>query len=151
MNAPNAQKKTNPLLIVLAVIGTLAVIGIGTCTVGAFFLAREVKTQMGDGGSMVLTAPPEVVAELAGKKKDYVGSWSSARGSSLDIRPDGTLTLAKREGGSTTNVNGPIAAFRGDDMELKVFVTIPVRVSVAPHLVGAEWQMTAEGIAFVRK
>jgi hypothetical protein len=139
--------------VVLIVVGVLALLGIGTCALGAFIVKRKVDkvaSEIADGG-IVLAAPPAVKAELAGPKKDYVGSWRSAAGSSLDIDPDGNMKYVKDEGGAKESITAPIAAFRGDDIEVKFGITLTVRVTEPPRLIGTTWQMKANGVAFERK
>ena len=89
------------LMIALIVVGALAVLGLGTCVAGFFLVKAEVKkvaATLGDGG-LVLVSPPAVTADLAGSKKEYVGSWRSKHGSTLDIEPNGTMRFEKDEDG----------------------------------------------------
>ena len=147
------------LAIVLIVVGVLGVLALGTCAVGAFWVKRKadaVVASIADGG-LVMVSPPAVKAELAGAKKDYVGAWASARGSTLDIDADGNMKLVKDEdgdGGSREAITAPIASFRGDDIEVKLVVTLTIPVTVPPHRVGSpskHWEMTAKGVVFERK
>ncbi len=152
--APSPPKKSNALFIVLGIVGVLLVLLAGTCAVGVFFVKKttqEIAENLADGG-MVLVAPPEVKAELAGPKKDYVGSWRSLSGrSSLDIDSDGNLRLEKDEGGGKETYTMPIAAFRGDDIEVKPVVTLRIEVEEPPHqLPSGRWQMKAKGVTFQR-
>lgn len=78
---------------------------------------------------LVLASPPEVVAELAGPKKDWVGSWRSAAGkaSTLAIDPQGNVKFVQNEGGSyTETLTAPIAAFDGNDMKFRALVKMTV-------------------------
>jgi hypothetical protein len=153
MSAQGKGSGYRALAIVLIVVGVIALIGLGTCAAGAFFVKRKVDrvaAGIADGG-LVLTSPPAVKAELAGPKKDYVGSWRSAAGSSLDIDPDGNMKYQKEEGGSKETITAPIASFRGNDIEVKFGVTLTIKVEEPPELVGSTWQMKANGVAFERK
>lgn len=142
---------------VLIVIGVVALLGVGTCVGAGFFLvnkASDVVADLADGGgkTLVLVSPPEVKAALAGPKAAYVGAWRGAGGDfSLDIEADGALRFAKKSGGSDSNVNAPIAAFRGDNIELKAFLTVTLHVTEAPHKVGDHWEITVDGVKMQRK
>jgi hypothetical protein len=155
MNAPPAapKKGMSTLTIVLIIVGVVAVLGIGTCAAGAVWLgnrAKEVSQGLADGG-LVLASPPAVVAELAGPKKDYVGSWTSVSGkSTLDIEPDGTMKLVQDENGTKETLTAPIGAFAGNDMEIRFGFTIKVNVSEPPHRAGAGWEMTVRNVTFRR-
>lgn len=157
MNDPGIapkKKGMSTLTVVLIVAGILLVLALGTCTAGAIWVghkAKEVKENIADGG-LVLASPPEVTAELEGPKKDYVGAWTSASGrSQLDIKADGSLALVQNEHGATEKLTAPIAAFAGNDIELRVGLTFKIDVSVPPHRVGDRFEMTARGIAFHRR
>ena len=111
---------------------------------------KEVKESIADGG-LVLVSPPEVVTDLAGPKKDYVGSWTSASGkSTLDISPDGSLKLVQDERGTKETLTAPIAAFLGNDIEIRVGLKFELKVSEPPHRAIDHWEMTARGITFRR-
>lgn len=158
MNDPGGaapQKKgMSTLSIVLIISGILLVLVVGTCGAGAVWLghkAKEVKENIADGG-LVLVAPTEVVTALAGPKKDYVGAWTSASGkSTLDIGPEGTLKLVQDDRGMKETLTAPIAAFVGNDMEIRFGITIKVDVSEPPHPTSNGFEMVARGITFRRK
>jgi hypothetical protein len=155
MNSPQGapKKGLSTLAIVLIIGGVLLVLGIGTCGAGAVWLghkAKEVKENIADGG-LVLASPPEVVAELAGPKKEYVGSWTSVSGkSTLDIQADGAMKLVQDERGTKETLTAPIAAFVGNDIEIRFGITFKVNVAEPPHRVGAGFEMNARGITFRR-
>ncbi len=156
MNDPGAapkKKGMSPLAIGLIIGGVLLVLIGGTCAAGAIWVghkAKEVGQSIADGG-LVMVAPAEVVAELAGAKKDYVGSWTSASGkSTLDIQSDGSLKLVQDERGTKETLTAPIAAFVGNDIELRMGLVFKIDVSVTPHRVGDRFEMTARGIKFSR-
>ena len=84
-------------------------------------------------------------------KKDYVGAWTSASGKSkIKIQSDGSLELVQDEGGTKETLTAPLAAFVGNDVELRMGVVFKIDVSVTPHQVGDRWEMTARGIKFHR-
>lgn len=156
MSSSRSGSGYRALAIVLIVVGVLGLVAMGTCAAGAFWVKRkadDVASRFADGG-LVMVSPPAVKAELAGPKKEYVGSWKSARGSTLDIDADGNMKLVKDEdgdGGSHEAITAPIASFRGDDIELKLLVTITIPVTVPPHKTGPRWEMTAKGVDFTRE
>jgi len=151
--APSPPKKSNTVAIVLGVIGIITVLLLGTCAAGLFYVKKktqELAEGIGDGG-LVLVSPPEVKAELAGAKKDYVGSWVSVSGkSTLDIDADGNMKLMKDEGGGKETYTMPIAAFRGNDIEVKALITLKIVVPEPPHQVAGKWQMRAKGVTWRR-
>jgi len=136
---------------VLIAIGVVAVLGFGACVGAGFFLvnkAGDMVHDLADGGgkTLVLVSPPEVKAALAGPKAAYVGAWKGAGENSLTIDQDGAIAFSKNSGGSNSNMNAAIAAFRGDNIELKAFVTVTLKVSEPPHKVGDHWEITVDGV-----
>jgi len=103
-----------------------------------------------DGG----VSPPEVIAQLRGPKKAYVGSWSSARGkaSHLDIGPRGGIWFRRDEGApyKAPPTEGLIAAFEGNDIKVDGAEQETIRVTVPPHEVDGHWEMTAQGVGLLR-
>jgi hypothetical protein len=151
---PPPKKGLSGLAIVLIVLGTLLLLGVGTCAVGVYWLKGKAETAIGeltDGGTLVLTSPPAVKAALAGPKKDYVGSWHGPNGSELTLDHDGNLKLKKHKGAAKENFEGAVAAFAGNDMELHLVAKIVITVSKPPHKAGDHWEMTADGVDFERK
>jgi hypothetical protein len=144
------KKGMSTLAIVLIVLVVLLVLGAGTCIAGLYWAKGKVEQSIGEGG-LVLQSPPDVRAALAGPKKDYVGSWRSKRGSTLVIDSLGNLALETDEGSTKEKLNAPIAAFKGDDMEIHALVTIPIRVSSPPKCGADTCEMTAKGIKFERR
>ncbi len=152
---PPPKKKMSTVMVVLIVFGVLGVLGLGTCGVAAFFINKEVKqisASMGEGG-LVVVSPANVLVDLAGPKKDYVGSWRSKRGSALHIGADGTMKLEKDEDGDGVkeSLQAPIASFSGDDIQIQMFVNVTVKVASAPKKISDHWEMTADDIHFERK
>ncbi len=151
---PRAAKKSSFLKWFLIVVGVTLFLGFGACSLGAYWLknkAQDLAANVADAGGLVLVSPPAVVSELAGIKKDYVGSWASKGGSKLVIGDQGTFLFENKETrGSTEKYSAPIAAFRGNDIELKVLVLVTIRVTDPPKRSGSHWTMTADGILFER-
>ena len=151
---PPQKKGMSALTIVLIVLGVLFVLGLGTCGVAGYWASKkleDVKQSIGDGG-MVMVAPPDVAAALAGEKKEYVGAWRSKSGkSTLLITPAGQLSYSKAETTTKENISGAaIAAFQGNDIVVKMIVTLTIKVTQPPHASGAKTEMVADGITFVK-
>ena len=175
-----AGRPPSPVTIVLAVIGGVLLLAVGTCVAAGVFLGREAKKVVAqvveggivlDDGGMVIksrggglgltssaeggvaVAGPAVVRRaLAGSRQGYVGSWRSARGSTLDIHPDGRLVFDNTERpGSTSRMDGEISAFAGDDIEVFMLVSVTLKVTQAPHEVADHWEMTLDGVRFERR
>jgi hypothetical protein len=150
------KKGIGALGIVLIVLGLLFVGALGTCVAGYYWVkgkAESVVKELGEGGAkLVLVAPEEVKAALAGDKKDYVGHWTSKKGSALTIDTAGNLLWAKDEDGDgiKDTLQAPIAAFAGDDMQCQAFLTFTVHVTAPPKLEGGKWRMVVDGIEMER-
>jgi hypothetical protein len=144
------KKGLSTVAIVLIVLGVLLVLGLGTCVGGVYWAKSKVEKELADGGGVTLVAPPDVKEALAGPKKDYVGSWKSKRGSTLDIAETGEMRLNVDEGGGKETLTAPIARFKGDDMEVHMIVTVTIAVAKPPHQEGGTWRMRAKGIDFER-
>ena len=80
----------------------------------------------------------------------YVGEWRADK-MLLVITPDGFVRYARRREHGETTVNAPIQRFDGDNFVVGVgpFSTTFV-VSRPPHLDGAAWKMTVDGVELVR-
>lgn len=147
------KKGMSTLAIVLIVLGVLLVLFLGTCAAGALWFTHEVKEvekNLGEGG-LVLASPPDVISALGGAKKDYVGAWTSKSGrSTMTIAPNGEIHLKLNEGESKEEITAPIAAFIGDDIDIKVGLELRIKVTSAPHQSGSKWAMTAKNIDWER-
>lgn len=139
--------------ILLIVGGVLLLLGLGTCAAGAIWVghrAKEFKENIADGG-LVLVAPPEVVTELSDPKKDYVGAWTSeSEKSTLEIHSDGSFKLVQDERGTKETLSAPIAAFIGNDLEIRFGLSFKIAVAEPPHRANNRWEMTLRGIPFHR-
>lgn len=140
--------------VVLIIVGGLLFMGLSTCGVLAYrgySEYREVATELAEGGGPLKSSPPEVVAELAGAKKDYVGSWKSPSGkSTLEIRPDGGVIFVAHEKAEQERIEGPIGAFHGKDMDVVALLHFTLKVKTLPHTVGDDLEMVVNDITFVR-
>jgi len=150
------KKGMSGLTIALIVIGVTLVLAFDTCIGGGWYLGKQVKKGMqsiADGG-LVLVAPPEVVAALEGEKKDYVGDWREKDGGEnfININANGSISAQlKTSGGGTQKfTNLAIAAFQGDNIEVRLVYPMIIKVTKRPHQVGDRWEMTADGITFER-
>ena len=144
------DKGLKKLLIAVAVVVAIgSIIG----TVILFWVQKKV-TEVAQGaadGGLVMVSPPEVVAELAGAKKGYVGEWRGVgNASTLDIDPQGNVRFERITGGSSEKLTAPIAAFVGSDMEFRAVIKLTIPVSEPPHEVGDHWEMTAKGVKLRR-
>jgi hypothetical protein len=138
------------LTIAAIVVGVVGVLAVGTCTAGYFFVKREaekVVAEIKDGGRVVVVSPEAVKVDLEGPKKSYVGRWRSSKGLALDIDGDGHLLYERDEDGDghLEKIEGPIAAFKGDDIELMMIVKFTIHVASPPRESGGKWHMTADG------
>jgi hypothetical protein len=84
-------------------------------------------------------------------KAQYVGDWQGPD-MRLAIRQDGMVSYERKRGNSNTTINAPIQRFEGDNFVVGIgpFGTTFV-VSRAPHLDGAAWKMTVDGVELVRR
>jgi hypothetical protein len=150
-----SRRSSDALGVILAILGVMALLGLGTC-VGVYALVKRgtaaVVASMGDAGSPIsIVSPAAVTAELSGAKRAYVGAWRSAAGSVLDILPNGQVTYDKREPGQANEkITVAIAAFHGADIELRVLAAIVLNVSVPPRRVGGGWEMVVDGATYTR-
>jgi hypothetical protein len=141
--------------IVLITLGVVFLLCVATCVGGAFFLKHKAEgfiESVAEGGKLVLVAPDEVKAALAGAKKDYVGSWSSKKGSTLTLDANGNLQFDKDEDGDGVKekFSAPVAAFVGNDMQCEAIVTITFHVTQPPKMVDGHWQMVVDGVPLSR-
>ncbi|MBP9113680.1 MAG: hypothetical protein KBF88_12785 [Polyangiaceae bacterium] len=147
---PESPQKNNTLKVVLLTMVGIFVLGAGSCAACGLLVTSKAKSMvsgLADGGAM-LVSPPAVISELAGPKKGYVGSWTAADGSTLEISAAGQFSLQKRGGGNNSNISAPIAAFAGDNIVVNLFVTLTYRVSKSPGATGTE--MVLDGITFTK-
>jgi hypothetical protein len=87
---------------------------------------------------------------LPSDKLAYAGEWR-APGMALLITPEGNVSYARKEGTTSTTVNGPIKEFEGNDFSVGVgFISTKFVVPEPPHEVAGEWKMTVDGVELTR-
>jgi hypothetical protein len=147
-------QKSNTLKIVLIVLAALFVVGGASCA-GCFFYGKSKLTELGENladGGLMMASPKDVVDALAGPKKDYVGSWKSAAGSTCSIQENGSFTIAMNEGGDKKRMEGiSIAAFEGNNIVVKMLIKMTFVVSKAPTKSGPGAEMTLDGVTFTKQ
>jgi hypothetical protein len=83
-------------------------------------------------------------------KAAYVGDWQAPR-MSLSITADGHVSYSRQRDGARTNIDAPIQAFEGDDFIVGIgWLRTRFTVSKPPHLEGAVWKMTVDGVELTR-
>ncbi len=88
------------------------------------------------------------------ERMSYVGEWRGEKGAEkmlLVIKEDGYINYMRRSANATTTIDAPIQRFDGDNVVVGFgpFNTTFV-VSKAPHLDGAVWKMTVDGVELHR-
>ncbi len=87
---------------------------------------------------------------------EYAGSWVTTRTEQvvvhLSITAGGQIDYEKRDGGSTTSLNGPIQSYTGDDFTVGVgCANTTFEVSEAPNqLQDGTWTMVVDGRRLIR-
>ena len=151
--SPPQKQGPSTTKIVLLVGGGLLVVLLGTCGVAAFrgySAYREVVTELSEGG-IPDASPADVIADLAGPKKDYVGEWTSPSGkSTLHVAANGEVDFHGHEKTMDEHVEGPIAGFTGNDMDFKLGIRFTLKVKTPPHFVGGNMEMVVNDITFER-
>ena len=138
-----APKKS--LSTVLAVMAALLVIG----GVGLFWIAfkgvQVLKQEAAHAGS-VITGD---AAALVGKT-DWVGTWDGL-GKTLRIDATGHVEYEEKKLNSSEKLNGSIS-FDGADMLIDALVVKKrLRIDAPPHLDGAVWKATLDGVEVRRQ
>lgn len=81
---------------------------------------------------------------------DYVGEWRSSE-MMLLILSDGTVSYKRKDGATTTSVNGPLKEFVGDDFVVGIlFFTTTFIVSEPPYETEGVWKMTVDGVQLTK-
>jgi hypothetical protein len=89
-----------------------------------------------------VAVPPE--------KKAYVGEWRG-EAMALLITQDGSVVYKRLKRGMTTSIQGPLKKFEGDNFVVgALFIETTFVVSAPPHLEGAHWKMTVDGVELTR-
>jgi hypothetical protein len=109
--------------------------------------ACQKKERVDDSGP---ASPAPVIAELSGAKKGYVGRWVQTDGNGapayLDIGPRGGIRYSHKMSVPPyreENIEGLIAAFHGNDIEVSGASPGTVVVTDPPEKLGGRWQMRA--------
>jgi hypothetical protein len=87
---------------------------------------------------------------LPSDKADYAGQW---RGGGMDllITADGGCAYKRVSAGGSTEVNGPIKRFDGDDFVVGfLFIETTFDVTAAPTETPEGWKMTVDGVEVTR-
>jgi hypothetical protein len=83
-------------------------------------------------------------------KTNYAGDWR-APDVRLVITPGGHVDYSRKRENATTSINAPIQRFEGDNFVVGVgFLTTTFVVTKPPHLDGALWKMTVDGVELTR-
>jgi hypothetical protein len=138
-------KKSNALYTVLAVMAALLVVsGLGLFWI-AFKGVQMLKHEAAHAAN-VITGDASV---LVGKT-DWVGDWEGG-GKTLKIDASGHVEYDEKSANSSENLNGALS-FDGGDMVIDVLVMKKrLHIDKAPHLDGATWKATLDGVEVERK
>ncbi|MDE3270663.1 hypothetical protein [Pseudoalteromonas sp. G4] len=97
---------------------------------------------------LFLTACSEPLPE---ERMNYAGEWVSKE-MYLLILPDGTVSYKRLKGGGSTEVNGPLKEFQGDDFVVGIgFLTSTFDVSEPPYIENDQWVMTVDGVKLTKR
>ena len=81
---------------------------------------------------------------------DWVGTWEGG-GKTLEIGPTGTAQYEEKLPNSSEKLNGSVS-FDGGNMIIDVLVMKrTMRIDKPPHLAGATWKATLDGVELERK
>ncbi len=88
---------------------------------------------------------------IPAEKAAYIGEWSGFA-MSLLITQDGSVAYRRLEGGVNKSIDGPLKEFQGNNFVVGVGpASTTFLVSAAPHLDGAVWKMTVDGVELTKK
>lgn len=80
------------------------------------------------------------------EKAAYVGLWQAPQ-MALLITADGNVRYQRKEGNTTTKVNGPLQGFEADNFKVGVGpLSTTFVVTAAPHADGELMKMTVDGV-----
>lgn len=84
------------------------------------------------------------------EKSAYVGEWQE-KTMYLLITQDGSVRYKRLKGGGSTQVEGPLKGFNGDNFEVGIgpMSTVFV-VSKPPYQDGKNWKMVVDGVELIR-
>jgi hypothetical protein len=139
-----ATKKSNTLYTVLAVMAALLVVG----GLGLFWIAYRGIQMLQKEASHAAGLISDASAMVG--RADWVGTWQGG-GKTLDITATGSCTYEEKSPGSTEKFNGWVT-FDGADMVVDVIVMKKhMHIDKPPHLDGATWKATIDGVELERK
>lgn len=97
--------------------------------------------------SLLLAACSE---PLPADKLNYAGEWQSKE-MKLLILADGTVAYKRLQHGGSTEVNGPLMNFDGDNFVVGIWVfNTKFEVSEPPAEVNGKWQMVVDGVRLTK-
>ncbi len=83
-------------------------------------------------------------------KAAWVGEWQTPA-MYLLITQDGSVRYKRLESGVSTEVEGPLKGFTGDDFEVGVGpMSTTFIVTRPPHQAAGKWHMTVDGVDLVK-
>lgn len=139
------SKKSNGLYTALAVIAALLVLG----GVGLFWIAYRGIQMLQKEAAHAATVIGGDASAMVGHG-DWVGTWEGG-GKTLNIGPTGTAEYEEKLPGSSEKLNGSVS-FDGADMIIDVLVMKKkMHIDRTPHLAGATWKATLDGVEMERK
>src|SRR5580765_1118036 len=134
------EKKSNTLYTVLAVVAALLVLG----GLGLFWVAYRGIQMLQREAAHAATVIGGDASALVGHT-DWVGKWEGG-GKTLEIGPGGTAVYEEKTSNSSEKLNGSVG-FDGGDMVIDVLVMKKrLHIDKPPHLVGATWKATLDGV-----
>ena len=83
-------------------------------------------------------------------KAAYVGAWHG-QNMSLLLAKDGTVNYKRVRGSTTTEINGPLRRFEGDNFVVGIpFISTTFEVSKPPYQAAGTWKMVVDGVELTR-
>jgi hypothetical protein len=138
-------KKSNTLYTVMAVVAALLVVG----GLGLFWIAYRGIQMLQKEAAHAASVIGGDAAAMVGHG-DWVGTWEGG-GKTLHVGPTGTADYEEKRPGSSEKLNGSVS-FDGGDMVIDVLVMKKrMHVDKPPHLDGATWKATIDGVEIERK
>lgn len=139
-----ASKKSS-LFTVLAIVGAFLVVG----GLALFWIAFKGVQMLQKEAAHAASVALGDAAALAGKG-DWIGRWEGG-GKTFSIGPTGSIEYEEKTPNSSEKFNGSVS-FDGADMVIDVLVMKKrLHVDKSPHLDGATWKATLDGVEVERK
>ena len=138
-------KKSNTLYTVLAVMAALLVLGGVVLFWVAYRGIQMLQKEAAHAGAVMIGDASTLVGHT-----DWVGTWEGG-GKTLSIGPTGTAKYQEKTKGSSEELNGAVS-FDGADMVIDVLVMKKhMHIDKPPHLDGATWKATLDGVEVERR